>query len=244
MTTLDEILDALAALEGVDAKDFSRQLRSKAHALYQQVYNEGHSTATTASEEKLRKAEEARGAAEAAQKEAEQKAREQTKGSEDAEKVRAEKDAEIQKLQATHEERLSKLADRLDGERRARVKADLRATLTAQKVDPDYADFIVEKHLARVGFDEDGNARVLQAGLSIPYANVPEGKTHLDLLAEEIHKAVPKKFIGAAVQGGSGAPGSGEAPGTGSALEQARSAGEAAAKEQRAAADTAALAFN
>ena len=228
---IDKILDEIAAAN-VDAAAFGKKLREKAHGLYQVIYNEGHAAAEKTSADKLAAAETAKTEAVTAKEKAEADLKVAEQKNPDLEQVRREHQEELTKLQQAETAKREAIEKRLRDTRTAQTRAQIKAALVKAGVDEDYADVQLLKNAERIQHDDDGNATVLQSGLTIPYGNVPEGKTHLDLLADEIVKATPPKFVGADVRGGSGAQQSGAAGGgSGSRLQKAAEEGAAAGKQ-------------
>lgn len=189
-------------------------LKSKAHWLFQGIFNQGHAAATAENKSTIERLE---GELETAKTtaERERKAKEKAQeGNPDAAKVREELEGQISQLNdQLKAERDGRKQDKLDGALK-RAEADLIAELST-RVDPVIArahvhDPATQARL-RAAVSEDGEARVevLQKGLTIPMTH----EKPLTALAEEIATAVPEKYHvsnadrGAGTRGGTGSGG-------------------------------------
>lgn len=236
---MNELQDLLAALADLnpDPRAFAKALRESdaLHKYYQQAFNEGHSGATNASKTQLSAAEEASATLQAELEEARQQIAELQKKNPDLEKIQAEHQAELTRLQEDGQEALSEAQERLKAERLARVESDFLRKATSPEyggMDDDYAQIMFERHKSRFQFGEDGEMSVLQDGLSIPYSNVPEGKSQMDLLLKEVQESTDPKFLSSSVPSGAGHTGGGSGGGI-AHLDAAQAAGEQARNTQQ-----------
>jgi hypothetical protein len=247
MNDLQELLAALAELNP-DPRAFAEALRESdaLHKYYQQPYNEGHSGATTASKNQLSDAEQAQTALQAELEEAKAAVAELQKKNPDLEKIQADHAAELTRLQETGEKAIQDANERLQAERLARVESEFLRKATSPEygeMDDDYAEVMFERHRQRFQFGDDGDVLVLQDGLSIPFSNVPENKTQLDLLLKEVQEKTDPKFLGSSVPSGAGHSGGGSGGGI-AHLDAAKAAGEQARASQSASQVDPTLAFS
>lgn len=120
------------------------------------------------------------------------------------------------KLDAANKKLEEKDAKILDGWKRS-ARSAFVMELVALNVDPDYAsEVLAAKYADRFAFDGDGNRSVLQPGSTNPYAPA-EGQDDVKLLAADVLKQVPARYILAGGEGGSGASGNRGGGGSGGA---------------------------
>lgn len=187
---LKELLQSIVALN-VQPKEFADALRNEAQPLFQECFNRGHSTATADDQGKLTELQNKLTQAESNVATAQQQ----------LEQLRAEK-PDVAKITQEFEQKLADAETRLataKAEARAEVsrahedvaRANLRAKL-ADRLLPEYADVIVERHRDRLKYSaEVKGVRVLQAGTtSVPI----QSEDPLGTLADELFNAAPAAF--------------------------------------------------
>lgn len=200
----------MASIEGDDAdvpdETIVGVLHEAAHPVYQTVFNKGHSDATQRSQDKITAAESRATAAEAAATAAKEEANELRAKTPEAEKLKQQYDEAVKSLKKQHQQELDTLKEQNTKTALDRATADLRAKLVGRpfNLDPDYAEVIVNKPdvRSRMKFT-NGALEVLQPGKDIPFA-ASEGQSPLDLLASELKKSTPAKFIVSKADGGAG----------------------------------------
>lgn len=200
-----ELKELLAELLKLDRAAVVTALQAEAHAIYQAVFDKGHSTATAAARAEKERIE---GVVAGLQTQLEQRdktIKELQDKAPDVATVRAQFEQQILKLQADHKDALKAKDEEIQGERRARTFGDLRTKLISKGVDPDYADVLTGKAEVqkRVRFNKAGEAEVLQADSEVPL-QAGKGQTAIDLFADELQKATPAKFLTSNGDRGSG----------------------------------------
>lgn len=187
-------------------------LQSDAHGVFQTIYDKGHSNATERSTSRTKELETELATAKGNLTKAQEQLEEYRKKAPDSEKLREQYERDLEKIQQEHEEKVKTIESKLVNEREKRHFSELKAHLVdgKQRLDPDYADVLTQKEEVRkrIKFTEDGELEVLQAGKEIALAPA-DGVSPLALLAEELKKNAPKKFI--LVEGDRGAGAGGEA---------------------------------
>lgn len=200
---IDKIIEEILK---VDKKAFVTALQEKAKPFYQQVFNEGHASATgTFRDEKKVLTDKV--------KESEDKIVE-LQGEFDAYKTKAPDTATLDKQwgDKLEAEKLKmknykeQIAEERKTEKRISATVKLHNLLAGGDtgVDAEYADALVNKpsYQSRLSFDESGNLRVLQAGQEIPFAGNEEAQ--LKALAEEIDATVKPIYRRSTAGSGSG----------------------------------------
>lgn len=197
---LDELLNELLKLP---AADVVTAIKAKANTIYQPIFNDGHSVATAALRQKTADLETKlqTATAEKAQVAGElQEFKTKNPGATElhqqyADKLAA-KDQEIERLK-------TEFKTSEQSSRRNTVLGKIRESLKV-RVDADKADAIVDrKELQdRVQIDDQNTVRVMQTGLSIPFAGDVDAQ--VASIVEEIVKTVPEKLLRSDVSAGSG----------------------------------------
>lgn len=186
----------------------ARMAKDQAHAVYQQIFNVGHSERNkkaTTDEAALREQVTALTTERDALK---VKLDEAGKDQPDASKRVTELEGQIRTLQTTHADEVKALKASV-GEARVEGRVEsLRAKLVAGGMDADYAEVLTLKPdvRKRIKLNDDGTFEVLQANGGIPFAPA-DGKDGLDLLSGELIEATRTSkptLITSGVESGSG----------------------------------------
>lgn len=194
----------MAELAKAKPEDVIAALQTKVHAIFQTIYDQGHSAATGKLKPKL-------DAEEAARKKAEDDLKKLEESNGDVKKIHEQYKQQIQDLTATHKQEIETMGGTITTMRQGRVYDDFKSALVAANVDPEYADIIVQKPDIRKRFKFDGDKfEILQKDKEI--ALVPAtGQSPIKLLVDEVVKEVnPKFLLSGADRGGAtrtGAPG-------------------------------------
>lgn len=199
-----DLKELLAELLKLDKAAVVAALQAEAHAIYQAIFDKGHSTATaTARTEKERLDGELAGVRTQLEQ-ANNTIKELEKKAPDVATVRTQFEQQILTLQNKHKDELKAKDAEIESERRSRAFGDLRVKLIEKGVDPDYAEVTVNKAEVQKRIRiKDKLAEVLQADSEVPL-QPGKGQTGIDLLADELHKATPAKFLTSDVDRGSG----------------------------------------
>lgn len=201
MDEIDKLIDELLKHK---AADVVTRLKEKAKsAIYQPIFNDGHSVATGAHTSAAEKLQGQLDTALREKKELEDRLKTATSGSTDVDKINKEwqkkiddKDREIQNLVTQQK------AEKVNGKHES-ARSKVLALVNARITDPDLAEAKVAKEFKRVQVDETNlSVRVLQPGQSIPFAGDEEAQ--LKALAEEIVGGVKPEFVRSEVASGSG----------------------------------------
>lgn len=208
MADLTELMQQLSEHE---ASDVAKALQSSAHGVWQEVWNAGHANATKRAKDDLESKEAELKAEREAKAKLEARVEAMKQQQPDTAKIREQYDAEINELREKHEaEKQALVADRAQSETR-RARSDFKARLVSMGVDSDWAEVQAEKLANRFKY-QDGELQILQAGKDIPITP-GEGKTAIELLAEETRKAAPPKFVASSADQGSNVRDNGKASG-------------------------------
>ena len=183
-------------------------LQNKAQPLFQAIFDKGHSEATGRLSTKVTEAETKLKTLEGELTKAKEQVDTLSKDKPDVQKYMDRVTALETEISKTKEQAAADLTN----ERVDRRFADLRASLLAKKVDPDYAEVIIGKADVRGRIVSRENKIEVIGPNGIPFTPV-EGKSGLDLLTEELITKVPPKFIASGVDRGAGIIEGGPAPG-------------------------------
>lgn len=213
--TLAEILAALMSHE--DRKAAIKGLQEMAHPIYQAVFDTGHAIATA---DKQKEIDRLSGELATAKHQFDElKERSADKGEPATwQKEKTDLTTRVTELELEVKDAKKEGKEALKTERHRRAVSDFRTKLIGLRVDPIIADALAEKKdiQERIRHKEDGSVEVLQAGKTIPYAaSDDDGKTPLDLLADEVFAKIDKKFVAANADRGSGQQNGGEGAGGG-----------------------------
>jgi len=207
-----DLKELIGKLAEHDTEAVVKALKDGAHPVFQEVFNAGHSVATAKAEEKADELETRAKDAETRAEKAESRVQELEESQPDVAKVREQYQAEIAELKEKHEVEMQTLKEGTKTERVNRAVSDLKAALIARGVDPEYAEIKVQsdKVRGRLRPSDGGQLEVLQEGKEIPFQPA-DGKTGLDLLADEIRGRTDAKWITSKADRGAGAGGGGGA---------------------------------
>lgn len=200
-----DLNEVVAELVKQDPAAVVTALQTKAQPLFQQIFDKGHAEATRRLNEQKTEMETKISTLQTNLNAAKEQIATLSNGQPDVKKFQD----EIARLEgdlnkAKEEAKTTILAERLD-----RQFQTLETKLVAQGVDPEYASVMLAKPdiRKRLQANKEGGIEVLRDG-GIPYSPA-EGKTGLDLLAEELVGKAPAKFISSTVDRGSGITGGG-----------------------------------
>jgi hypothetical protein len=200
----EEILAAITG-SGQTPEQFATELQKGAQPFFQAIFDKGHGAATvkaTAKETELTgritALETERDAAVTRATDAEKKVPEIAT-------IRAQYDEQIKTLKEKHKTELQTRDETAKSQRIEQAKQSTINALVTMGVDKDKAELEVEKEfkLGRFVASENG-VDVYQTGKQIPLAPA-DGKTGIDLLADEINQRVEAKWKRADVDRGTGA---------------------------------------
>lgn len=177
--------------------------------IYQAIFDKGHSTATARHTADKATADQRIADLEGQLSAAQTKIKGLEAKTPETQELQRQHEQQLVQLQDKHKRELAEAATLLDSERMGRAEADLRARLKG-RVDDDYVEVLITKarEKKRIRLAKDGTPEALQADSGIPYA-AAQGKTSLDLLADELFTGTPLKFQKSGVDEGSGAEGGG-----------------------------------
>lgn len=202
-----DLNEAIEFLKTQDAAVVVSELQKSAEPIYRDIFNAGHTTGVGASSRTLDKMKADLESAANVREAAETQLAEYRAKQPDVATVTGQFTQQISDLNRKHKDELSKLTSEFGGSTRDRATADLRASLVSLGVDPDYAEVLVKKddNTKRIKVSDDGRGfSVLQAGKEIPIP-VDDGQSAIRVMAEELRKAVPDKFVVVNSDRGSGA---------------------------------------
>lgn len=196
--TVEEILAALATEVGTDkakAKDVAKQLRATVPALGQELLNTGAAIAkrdsTTATATLTKERDDALADAQALRTEFDEF---KTK-TPDAAAIETRAAEKYGKRIKTLEESAAAKDQKVKGALARVTRERLIAQLIAGGTDPDYArEVLGARHADRIVVDDEGAVRVLQLGGADPYDADTEDAAVV-LLAADVGKTVPAKFV-------------------------------------------------
>jgi hypothetical protein len=246
------IAEIIAALKGhLDTKENRKavlaaiQGDTATQPLYQDIYNLGFGQATKDKGEEVATLKTQLQEATDAKTQAEQTLAAERAKAPDLETIRTQHAAALQKEKDDAQKREDALKAQLKTERESSAVKELRRLLVEDPDSPlveEYADLICEKAgtRGRLRFKDDGTIAVVQEGTEVEL-QVGEGQTPLTLLAAEIRKGTKPTWIRSGADGGSGV-GTGNSLGA-SPKYDAAAVGKEMAKQQKASAENAALAF-
>lgn len=200
-----DLNEIVAELVKQDPAAVLTALQSKAQPLFQQIFDKGHAEATRRLNEQKVELEAKLKTAQEELTTAKGQITTLSSGQPDIKKFQdevARLEGELVKVKESSSATV--LAERLD-----RQFQTLETKLVAQGVDPEYASVLLAKAdiRKRLQPNKEGAIEVLRDG-GIPYSPA-EGKTGLDLLADELVGKAPAKFISSTVDRGSGIKGGG-----------------------------------
>lgn len=179
------------------------------NAVYQGIFDKGHATATSRHQADKTALETRVTDLEGQVTDREKKIRALEAKTPDAAQLQQQHETVVAQLTDKHKQELKQRDESLNSERMLRAESDLRAKLKG-RVDTDYVEVLITKTREgkRIRLDKDGKAEALQADNGIPFA-AAQGKTSIDLLADELFTGTPTKFQSSNVDGGSGTEGGG-----------------------------------
>ena len=198
---LKSLFDAAGEGKAPRAKAVAKLIQEEAETVYHVIYNAGHGKAT-AEKNVIIQAKDA----EIAQLKTDAETKdiritELEKKTPELETIRQQYEDQIKTIKAEHKTAIEAKDGQIQSERTGRARSDLRAKLT--KLDPLYAEVAVRGAEGRMRFNDKGELEVLQKGLEIPF--VPsEGKSGLDLLADEITTEADPRWVTSNVDTGAG----------------------------------------
>jgi hypothetical protein len=203
---MDELEKALAVLMGHTNRDEVHTLvQEKGRELWQHIFNAGHSTATQQSKKDREKWDADKVTLQGEIKTLKDKVKEIEGKSPEVASIRQQYETEIKKLQDQIAERDQQETERRRSETITSHRNDLISKLTALKVNPAFARTLVfDPDVAgRLVIAESGELQVMQKGTNIPIITA-NGKSALDVLAEELRSGVPNDLIVASGDRGTG----------------------------------------
>lgn len=232
---MDELIQALQTYE-TEGSEANRDavlsaLQSKAHGVYQAVFDKGHRNATARLNDQKEALEGQVARLTSELETAQTRLEEATSNQPDVSAIHQQYKDEIKGLKEEHKDALDNLRAANVAEKREGAKARLKALLASDDfgVDSDYADLQVERAADRIRVTDEGGIEILQAGKDIPYSP-GEGQDALSLLATEIRNGTPEKFVTVKADRGSNIGNGGAGGRAGSVYEQIRAKAEEARK--------------
>lgn len=198
-------------------------MKEGAHALFQHVFNVGHSERNKTAQAAEKELRDSISAKEADIARLTGELDEAKKGQPDAARRVTELEGKIKELQTAHASETKALKESVSQAKKAAKLESLRAKL-AGSLDADYAEVLTMKPeiAERIRLNEDGTFDVLQSVGGIPFAPA-EGKDAMDLLVAEVVERTRKEkpsLVTSNAESGSGT-------GTGRAAEGGGKAGDA-----------------
>jgi len=220
--TEDELKQFQALAKKFEPKDKETVLKivqDDIHPVFQDINDGGRAAANDANKKKLDAAETAKTTAEEARKKAEADLAELEGKAPEAAKLKQKYEDEVTKARQEAEAKLSENNKELLEERLEVAKNRLKSSLAKLKIDEEYIETILINRgdiVARLKPCPKGKVDVLKAGSTDLTIVPPEGKSPVDVFAEELAPTVPTKWQKSGVQKGSGTSGSsGGSSGTG-----------------------------
>jgi hypothetical protein len=205
-----DLNEIVAELVKQDTTAVVTALQSKAQPLFQQIFDKGHAEATRRLNEQKTELEGKLSTLQTELTTAKGQIVTLSAGAPDIKKFQD----EITRLEGEVAKTKTDSATLLISERLDRQFQTLETRLVAKGVDPEYASVLLSKTdiRKRLQASKDGGIEVLREG-GIPYSPA-EGKTGLDLFADELMGKVPAKFVSSTVDRGSGVRTGGAGGGT------------------------------
>lgn len=206
---MDKLLEALKALgEGKgDKAEVAKLLKEHAGAVHQVVFQEGHNVGYGKKAGELTEATEKATTLTSENAQLKKDLDQARQSNPDIAKIHTDHKAQVDDLQKKHQEELDAVKGKLKATKVDGGKSALTDELVKLGVDRDYAKTVIanrEDVVTRVRVDATGEAvEFLQSGGTIPIVQSGD-KTPVQLLAEELAKGVPPKFITSQADGGAG----------------------------------------
>lgn len=207
---MDELIASIkkALSEGKTAKDIVKAVLddSQTQPVYQEIFQRGHAEETRASKVKFDALTEQSTALTGQLATAQTALTDLQSKTPDIKTVTDQFQAQIADLNTKNKAKVDAMQAKVDDTLLRRGRADLKSSLIAKGVDPDYADVLVNKEdvKARMRPTETGDIQVMAEGKDIPLT-AGEGQTPLGLLTEELSGKVPAKFLTSTADRGSNA---------------------------------------
>lgn len=202
---LPEIIAALKAQP--DAAAVIAELHREVPALYQGIFNKGHSEATAKAKESAKQANTDLVAAQSEVARLGEQVSELEKKAPETAALRQQHEAVLQDLKEKHKLKIGHLEGGILREREQRTHSEFVRRLVAGGLDADYAEVQAMKQRDRFRFNsgENGslNLEILQSGKDIPFSPA-DGKDAIDMISEEVRAAAPAKFRTANTDSGAG----------------------------------------
>lgn len=201
--TLEQIMAAILGFNDMPA--LVAQIKDKARAqLYQPIFNDGHGVATAEFAKKEAEFNTRIAALETAKNEAVQKLEQWKKDNPGEAKIREEYEQKLLNLQNEHKKAIEARDAADQATAVERTQEALIDKLEAMGVDPLHAKALVRDDAVknRIKPDPKTGVKLMQANSDIPLAE-PDPKKALKLLADELFKGVPDKYIESGVKRGS-----------------------------------------
>ena len=217
---MDEFIASLKKLlgEGKTVKDIVKAVLddTQTQPVYQEIFQRGHAEETRASKAKFDALTEQVTGLTGQLSTAQTALTDLQSKTPDVKTVTDQFQAQIADLSAKNKAKLDTMQAKVNDTLLRRGRADLKSSLIAKGVDPDYADVLVNKEDVKLRMrpSDDGDIQVMADGKDIPLT-VGEGQTPLGLLTEELSGKVPAKFLSSSSDRGSDSR-SGPASGSGS----------------------------
>lgn len=218
--TVEELVAELAK---ADQAEVVQMLQTKAHPLWQGIFNQGHSTATAQAKKDREKVETDLQAANAAVEKAKADIAKLEEKAPDMAKLRTQYETQIQELQ----QKLKAAEDGVSGIKRETTLEmqlkELQSKLIAAKVHPRIAKIVIsDKEIRdRLTINDDGSVTVKQHGKDIPMV-VASGQDVLDALATEIAGGLGPELLSGSGDRGTGLTGGSPAKGSSAFFDQIR----------------------
>ena len=214
---LNELIESLA---GHDKKAVADALKEHAQDHYQAIYQRGFSTAHGEAQAKIAAKDAEITAYKESAEQQEAKIKELQNKAPDAEELRNQYEERLQTLQREKNEAVEAVTSRITELHKTRFKAELKAALIVDKIDPDYASHVlVSKYDGRIKAMEDGTIKVMSDDDLTPL-QAPAGEL-ASVFAKQIKATVDPKWITSTSDTGGGAS-SGKAGGGGSEWDRYR----------------------
>lgn len=223
--------------EAKDKDVVMKIVKDSIHPVFQDINDGGRSAANADSKKKIEDLEKKLETSDAAKTKAEADLAELEGKAPEAAKLKQKYEDEITKVRNTEKDNLSAKDKELLEERLEVAKSRLKTALGKHKIDEEYIDTILLQRgdvLARLKPGPKGKVDVLKAGSTDLTIVPPEGKTAVDIYAEELAPTVPTRWQVSGVKKGSATSGSsGGGSGTGDRFTAIREEVKAETKQKQ-----------
>lgn len=206
-----DLKEIIAELKKQKPEEVVKALETEANnEIFQPIFRKGHSAKAEEVKAEFKQKDDEISRLKKESGEKDTKIAELEKKSPDAEKVKQDYEQKLQDKDAEWQKKLDAANEALTGERGSTDEAALRSELLARKLNKDLVETLVYKTIhvdKRVQRDAEGKRKVYQSDKATPIPEA-EGKTPLQILADELHGSAPDWAKDSKVQqGGPGSPG-------------------------------------